>query len=154
MRPRKQNFLRARYARLEHVDRDVIGQMKAFSCVLDALCAHIALCVHSGARGTAAATPSTHDYIRAIGTSARLRKRLTILAILGIWGVCSSKTVPGTVLEILRFCAVSLPILALGVDYAAIHPGVPSHFTLGWLTTLMLTTIVKGHLPSIQVWSA
>ena len=94
MHPRKQNFLRARYARLEHVDRDVIGQMKAFSCVLDALCAHIALCVHSGARGTAAATPSTHDYIRAIGTSARLRKRLTILAILGIWEVCSSKIVP------------------------------------------------------------
>ena len=96
--------------------------MKAFSCVLDALCAHIALCVHSGARGTAAATPSTHDYIRAIGTSARLRKRLTILAILGIGGVCSFKSVRRTVLEILRFGAVSLTILALGVDYDLTSP--------------------------------
>ena len=116
--PKKTKFsYRARYARLEHVDRDVIGQMKAFSCVLDALCAHIALCVHSGARGTAAATPSTHDYIRAIGTSARLRKRLTILAILGIGGVCRFKSMRRILLEILRFGIVSRPILALGVDY-------------------------------------
>ena len=62
LRPRKQNFLRARYARLEHVDKGCDRSDESIPvCTRCPLCAHTALCVHSGARGTAAATPSTHD---------------------------------------------------------------------------------------------
>ena len=73
----------------------MIGQMKAFPCELDALCAHTALCVHSGARGTAAATPSTHDHIirhsgdRHLGSAAQAFDHFSSC---GDLGICSSKS--------------------------------------------------------------
>ena len=97
-----------------------MGQMNAFPCVLDALCAHTALCVHSGARGTATATPSTHDHIIRhsgdwhLGSAAQAFDHFSSF---GDLGVCSSKSMQCILLEILRFGAVSLPILGLGVNY-------------------------------------
>ena len=112
---------------LEHVTKDKGCDRSGESipvCTIyhtvDALCAHTALCVHSGARGTAAATPSTHDHIirhsgdRHLGSAAQAFEHFSSF---GDLGVCISKSMPGILLEILRIGAVSRPILGLGGDY-------------------------------------